>query len=80
LSKKTRALDKQFTNQLKKEDWESIIKEFQKNMTDSLIESAIKKQPPEIFAIRGEELVSKIRSRRDGLLKHVMKYYYFLRD
>jgi hypothetical protein len=80
LSKKTRALDKQFTNQLKKEDWESIIKEFQKNMTDSLIESAIKKQPPEIFAIRGEELVSKIRSRRDGLLKHVMKYYYFLKD
>lgn len=78
LSKKTRALDKQFTSQLKKEDWESIIKEFQKNVTDSVIESAIKKQPPEIFAIQGEELVEKLRSRREGLLKHVMKYYSFL--
>lgn len=80
LSRKTRAMDKQFTSQLRKEDWESIIKEFQKNMTDSVIESAIKKQPPEIFAIQGAELVEKLRSRRDGLLKHGMKYYNFLKD
>ncbi len=78
LSKKTRALDKQFTSQLKREDWESIIKEFQNNVTDSVIESAIKKQPPEIFAIRGNELIEKLRARRDGLLKHGMKYHSFL--
>ena len=78
LGKKTKELDKQFTSPLKKEDWEMIIKEFQQNVTDSVIESAIKKQPQEIFAIRGNELIEKLKSRRDGLLTHVLKYYDFL--
>lgn len=79
LSKKTRHFDKQFTDQLKKEDWERTIREFQNNVTDSVIELAIKKQPPEIFAIHGDELIEKLKSRRDGLFKHVMKYYFFLK-
>jgi hypothetical protein len=78
LSKKTRDRDKQFTSSLTKEDWEKIIKEFQKNISDSVIESAIKKQPKEIFAINGNELIEKLKSRRDGMLEHVMKYYSFL--
>ena len=78
LGKKTKELDKQITGILKKEDWETIVKEFQKNISDPVIESAIKKQPPEIFAIRGNELIEKLKSRRDGLLTHVMKYYDFL--
>jgi hypothetical protein len=78
LSEKTRDLDKQFTAQLRKEDWEMIIKQFQNNVTNSVIEAAIKKQPKEIFAIRGRELIAKLISRRDGLLKHVMEYYSFL--
>ena len=80
LSKKTKDLDKQFTSALKKEEWESIIKEFQKNIADCVIDAAIKKQPPEIFAIRGNELIEKLRSRRDGLLTHVMEYYKFLQQ
>ena len=79
LGKKTKELDKQITSPLKKEDWETIIREFQNNITDSVIESAIKKQPKEIFAIRGNKIIEKLKSRRDGLLTHVMKYYYFLR-
>ncbi len=78
LGKKTKELDKQITSPLKKEDWETIIKEFQKNVSDSVIVSALKKQPPEIFAIRGNELIEKLKLRRDGLLKHVMEYYDFL--
>src|SRR5688572_4965688 len=78
LGNKTKELDKQVTGTLKKEDWEMIIKEFQQNVSDSVIESAIRKQPREIFAIRGNELIEKLKSRRDGLLTHVMKYYDFL--
>lgn len=78
LGEKAKELDKQIMGALKKEDWETIIREFQNNITDSVIESAIKKQPPEIFAIRGNEIIEKLKSRRDGLLKHVMEYYDFL--
>lgn len=79
LSKKTWKLDRQFTGQLKKEDWEAVIKEFTKNISDEVIEKAIKRQPSEIFTIRGNELIEKLKSRRDGLIKHAIKYYYFLK-
>lgn len=78
LCKKSRYMDIKFTNQLQKRDWELIIGEFQNNITDSVIESAIKKQPSEIFAIRGKEMIEKLKSRRDGLLINGMKYYSFL--
>ena len=78
LSKKTIGFDRLFTDRLSKKDWETIILEFQKNVTDSVIETAIRKQPREIFAIRGNQLIEKLKSRRDGMLKHVMKYYSFL--
>ena len=75
LSKKTKAMDKQCTDQLSEQDWINITKEFQKRITDEVIATAIKKQPVEIFAIRGNEIIETLRSRRDGLLKNVMKYY-----
>lgn len=80
LSNKAKPLDKRFTSELNKEEWETIVTEFQKNVTDSVIESAIRKQPPEIFAIRGNELIEKLKARRDGLFKHVMNYYEFLKE
>ena len=78
LCKKSKYMDIKFTNQLQKRDWEMIIGEFQNNVTDSVIESAIRKQPAEIFAIRGKEMIEKLKSRRDGLLVNGMKYYSFL--
>ncbi|TMI93778.1 MAG: hypothetical protein E6H08_09995 [Bacteroidetes bacterium] len=78
LSKKSWKLDKQLLSPLSKTDWETVIREFQNKVSDSVIISAVKKQPPEIFAIRGNKLIEKLKSRRDGLLKQAMKYYSFL--
>jgi len=78
LSKKSWALDKQLLGSLNKTDWETITREFQENISDSVLVSAIRKQPPEIFAIRGNELIEKLKSRRNGLLKQAIKYYSFL--
>lgn len=78
LSKKTKHFDKMMTDQLTKNDWERITKEFQSNITNKVIEDAIGRQPPEIFAIRGKELIAKLQSRRDGLYEHVMKYHNYL--
>jgi hypothetical protein len=78
LSKKSWALDKQLLGSLNKTDWETITREFQKNVSDSVLVSAMRKQPAEIFAIRGNELIEKLKSRRNGLLKQAIKYYSFL--
>jgi hypothetical protein len=78
LSKKSWELDRKLLGLLSKTDWETVIREFQENVSDSIIISAIKKQPPEIFAIHGNELIEKLISRRNGLLKESMKYHAFM--
>jgi hypothetical protein len=75
LSFKAKSMDKICTDQLSKEDWIRITKDFQTNISDEVIESAIKKQPPEIFAIRGNQIIEILKFRRNYMLENVMKYY-----
>ena len=78
LSNKTWEMDAQWLNQLDEEDWKRAIISFQNNLTDSLIETAVKKIPAEAYAISGKKLELTLKNRRDGLLEHAIKYYQFL--
>ncbi|CAN5368304.1 hypothetical protein BH20BAC1_BH20BAC1_00710 [soil metagenome] len=73
-----RGTDRLFTNQLTKEDWLNIANNLKSAMTDETIMEGIKRLPPEIYSIYGEELISKLRSRREQIPEYAMKYYYFL--
>jgi hypothetical protein len=78
LSNKTWEMDAQWMNQLSAEDWKNTITAFQKRLTDSVIERAVKKMPHEIYLMSGLELTEKLKNRRNGLVEHAMKYYNFL--
>ena len=80
LNKKTWFFDHNFLNELDAEDWQRIITAFQLSITDSVISEAIRRMPPETYAIRGKEIEDKLKSRRDGLLKNGMKYYDYLAE
>lgn len=73
-----RDFDRTFMNQLSAAEWEEGIKAFQKNTSDSVIEAAVKKMPPEVASISGETLITKLKSRRDLMLKEGMRYYKFM--
>lgn len=73
-----RGLDRLLTNQLNKTQWENIAKELQQSLTDTVIENSVKKLPPEIFAISGNEIISDLESRRNHLWEYATKYYLFL--
>ena len=73
-----RNLDRKFANEPTLDDWLTIAKDMQSKLTDSVIEAAIKKLPPEIFPISGNEITGKLKSRRDHLLDYARKYYFFL--
>ncbi len=73
-----RGLDRLLTNQLNRADWENVAKELQQSLTDNVIENAVKKLPPEIFAISGNKIISDLKSRRNHLLEYATKYYLFL--
>ena len=73
-----RGLDRIFTNQLNKDAWEKAAKELQESLTDNVIENAVKKLPPEIFAISGNHIIYDLKSRRNHLLEYATEYYLFL--
>lgn len=74
----TRDFDRLFLNQLSREDWIKITEEFKSDITDDVITKAVKKLPPEIFALNGQTIIDKLKSRRDILTKEALKYYNFL--
>jgi hypothetical protein len=78
VNSKVSYLDAQWLNELDAETWKRNIVLFQRNLTDSIIESATRKLPAEIYALRGKILTKRLKHRRDGLMKHAMRYYRFL--
>jgi hypothetical protein len=73
-----RHMDRRFSNELNKEQWLALAKDIQSAMTDELIESSIKKMPPEVFPISGPEMIRKLKARRDKLVTYTGDYYDFL--
>lgn len=71
-------IDKRFTNELTRQVWEDSAKALQQYLTDKIIEKAVQQMPPEIFAISGKEIISKLKSRRNHLIDYAEAYYRFL--
>jgi predicted MPP superfamily phosphohydrolase len=70
--------DRLFLTGLGAEEWKKTIAEFGESLNDSVITNAIKKLPPEIYAINGETIIEKLKSRRNILPAEAMKYYRFI--
>jgi len=70
-----RDFDRFFLNSLDASQWRATIDSFQHNITDAVIDSAVKRLPPEVYAIDKESMTQKLKSRRDVLMNEGMKYY-----
>ncbi len=75
LSFEARNLDRNFLNELTEVDWIRILNEMKKNLSDGVIESAIRQMPPETFSKSGDILIKKLKSRRDALPATAREYY-----
>ena len=73
-----RDLDRNFLNSLDSATWHNTIETFTANLPDSVIDRAVLKLPPEIYALDGAQISAKLKSRRDLLLQKGMKYYKYL--
>jgi len=73
-----RDFDRIFMSNLDEEKWKNITNDFVAAVPDPLITSAVQKMPPAIFALNGETIINKMKSRRDQLPKLAMTYYKFL--
>lgn len=73
-----RFLDRLLTNKVTLDQWQTQARSLQQAITDNVIEASIKQMPPEIFAIRGNEIIAKLKSRRSHLVEYATEYYKFL--
>ena len=75
-----RNLDRQLANELTSNDWVSIASQLQQTISDDIIETGVRQLPPELFSLNGEEIISKLKSRRDSLQHFARVYYNFLAE
>ncbi|MEO6637146.1 MAG: BamA/TamA family outer membrane protein [Ginsengibacter sp.] len=73
-----RNFDRLFMNNLDENAWRRIIKTFQQNETDSVINEAVKQLPPQIYELDKKTIPAKLKSRRNLLSTAGLKYYRFL--
>ncbi len=69
------SLDKNFTNELTKEDWLATIKLVQQSLTDAEIHKSIMLMPKPIYDKSGAFLEKRLRQRRDNMNDYGMRYY-----
>ena len=75
-----RNVDRFFLNELSEQDWKQAVDLFVSQMTDEVIQKALDKQPYEIKHLRWNEIIQKLKARRQYLAGEVMQYYRFLSE
>jgi len=78
LSWPARDFDRLFLTDLDANEWKKEVADFQKKLTDSVIQSAVKKFPPNIYKMDSAVITSKLIARRNRLEGAAMKYYRFI--
>ena len=73
-----RNLDRVMTTMMTRQQWINSAKELQTVLTDTVIASAVRQMPKEVFNISGEMLIKNLKSRRSHLVKFAEGYYDFL--
>ena len=70
-----RYFDRSFLTEPELKDWIKTATKLQEELTDSIIESAIKQWPDEVFEKDGEDVIRKLKARRDRLFEFAAEFY-----
>lgn len=73
-----RNFDRNYINELNREDWEKAATAFVALMTDELIEKAVRMQPKEIHPYAVQNIIDKLKKRRKYFVAEMMEYYRFI--
>lgn len=70
-----RFLDRKFLSFLEKGDWDTVTNFVFDKLTDSLIDYSVSRLPPAIYEKAKDELLTKLKSRRDLIKEASLEYY-----
>ena len=75
---KTKFLKAYPDTQLGYDDYMRIVNEFVRAETDEVLEAGLKLMPPEIYRLRHDELLAKLKQRRNHIPAAMTAYYKFI--
>ncbi|MBC5991339.1 hypothetical protein [Pontibacter cellulosilyticus] len=70
-----RFIDERLLNELSKQDWIKIANRMQSDLTDNVIEKAVRQLLPPVYTLKGEEIIRNLKSRRNLLPEVAEKMY-----
>jgi len=70
-----RRVDRWILTDLEREEWLAIAADVQERLTDEVIDSAVRRLPPEYYAIDGPRMSARLKQRRDGLAAAAERFY-----
>lgn len=73
-----RNFDRNYLNELTEKDWHDAAEALVATMTDTLIGTALRRQPPEIQGISMNSIIETLKERRNYFVPEVMRYYTFI--
>jgi hypothetical protein len=60
------------------DDWMKMTNRFTQDMTDSIIETAIRRLPAESYKLRHTTLINELKQRREDMPRAMKEYYRFI--
>lgn len=78
VSYKTRFVNAYPSSQFTRQEWMEETEKFQRAVNDEVLEKALRRLPAQIYALRHDELMEKLKSRRDRLTEAMGRYYDFI--
>jgi hypothetical protein len=73
-----RYMDRLFTNALTLDDWMREAEALKQALTDSVIEQSVAQLPPEVYAVKGHEMIDKLKARREQIPAFAKQHYLFI--
>lgn len=70
--------DRTFLSSVTKEEWIQAAEKMKNELTDAVIDSALRDFPPEVHGLSAPELAAKLKARRQLLPQMAADYYTFL--
>ncbi len=70
-----RYIDQRFLAFLTKHEWDKVTNEVYSKLTNEVIENAVKKLPAEVYGKAKDELIEKLKGRRDEFKAASNEYY-----
>ena len=78
LNYNARHFDRRFLTEMSRQDWLTVADTLQRRITDEVIERAVKQWPDTIYELRGEQVIHKLKVRKDKLKEWAVEYYEIL--